>query len=73
MSGTDLDAGTALFVGGFVAGVFLFAGLVTWFVGGGHRAVTALSLGFVALGCVFGLLGVAAALLLRRSSARQSS
>jgi hypothetical protein len=68
MAGAEVDAGTALFVGGFVAVICWFAALLTWFAGGGTRVVTGLALALVALGCVFGLLGVGAALLVGQSS-----
>jgi hypothetical protein len=68
MAGADVDAGTALFVGGFVAAICLFAALLTWVAGGGRRVVTGLSLALAALGCVFALLGVGVALAVRQSS-----
>jgi hypothetical protein len=67
MSGADLDSGTALFVGGFVAAICLFAALLTWVVGGASEIVAGFALALAALGGFFALLGVVAALLLRQS------
>jgi hypothetical protein len=67
MAGADLTAGTALFVGGFVAALCLFAALLTWIAGGGSPVVEGLALSLAALGAVFALVGVVVALFVQSS------
>jgi hypothetical protein len=64
-----LDPQTALFVGGFVAVLFWFAaGLAFVAAGDVLPVVRAFALGFVALGALFLLAGVALAAALHRSA-----
>ena len=61
---TDLDPGTALFVGGFVAALFWFAAGLTWVAAGAVTGVSALVAALAGLGVLFLLGGVAIGLVL---------
>ena len=61
----DVDPGTALFVGGFVAALFLFAAALTYVGGGGNEAVSGLALVLVGLGALFVVAGGVGAVVLR--------
>lgn len=61
----DLDPGTALFVGGFVAAVCWFAAALTWVAGGGVPAVSGIAVALAGLGVAFLALGGAIAVAVR--------
>jgi hypothetical protein len=66
VTGMDVTPGTALFVGGFVAGLFWFAALLAFLAAGGSLPVVrALAAALAGLGAVFLAGGVVVALLVR--------